>query len=310
MLNLTAEDFAEILGTTEEVILLNCKEVIDSSDFSYKIVTQKERESIFLRVLKTLSSGLKVSGPHRYEDWEVGWSENLADYKKDKSDLSKLLPKFIRPSEVIRLKGDYIVPTDPGFETSFVSVLRNYLFSKYFTGVTSIYEFGCGTGLNLVSIAKLLPGKKLYGLDWSKASCDIVDELASSLNLDLHSKQFDMFHPLEEINLDSSCAVLTVGAMEQLGTDYNEFTRFLLRRKPAVCINVETLYELHNRDYLFDYVSAEYLVKRNYLRGYLSLLRELESIGTIDILEVRRVFGGIYTDGYSYVVWKPRNRNV
>jgi hypothetical protein len=305
--NITLNDFAAIFGVSIDEIPDRCKEVLKNSDFRYRIVTGAEREDIFLRVLKTIhSDSLKVSGPHRKQDWEKGWSENLENYRASNSDLTQLIPKFVKKKEVIRFRGNYIMPEDPNFETNFVTFMRYFLFSKYFPGISSIYEFGCGTGLNLVAAAELFPDKELYGLDWSQASCDIVYELAKTQHLNLKSVLFDMFSPDDNIKLNSTSAVFTIGAMEQLGTNFKSFVDFILSRRPAVIINIETHYELHDNNSLFDYVATLFLEKRNYLRGYIEYLRQLEQNGKIDILETRKTIGPLYHEGYAYTVWKPK----
>ena len=305
--DLTLSDFADIFGTTIDDIPDRCREVLKNSDFRYSIVTGAEREDVFLRVLKTLNSdSLKASGPHRKPDWEKGWSENLQNYRANKDDLGQLIPKFVKQKEVIRFRGDYIMPLDPNFETNFVTFMRYYLFGKYFRSASSVYEFGCGTGLNLVAVAELFPEKELYGLDWSRASCEIVDELAKSLNLNIKSVLFDMFSPDESIGLDSTGAVFTIGALEQLGTDFKTFINFLLKKRPSICIDIGTVYEMHDKTSFFDYLAIAFLEKRNYLRGYLEYLKQLEKNGEIDILETRKTIGGLYHEAYAYTVWRPK----
>ena len=199
------------------------------------------------------------------------------------------------------------MPSNPDFETSFVTVLRVYLFSKYFSDASSIYEFGCGAGLNLVALARLFPEKKLYGLDWSTTSCDIVNKIAETHNFRLSGAFFDMFSPDYQLDIAKGSAVFTIGAMEQLGINYEPFLQFLLDKRPSICINIETLYEVYDQSILFDYVAAKYLERRGYLQGYLTRLRQLEAQGKIEIVKTQRSFGSLYHDGYSYVIWKPKN---
>ena len=93
--------------------------------------------------------------------------------------------------------------------------------------------------------------------------------------------------------------------MEQLGSDYKKFLRFLIEKKPSIVINVETIYELYNPNLLFDYVSLRYLSARNWLKGYYSDLLELEKEELIKIHDVRRTFGSFFHDGYTFIVWEP-----
>lgn len=307
LLELKIEDFADIFNTSVDNLSDICIDVIKKSDFRYSVLSGKERENTLARIFKTLNSDtLKVSGPHRKQDWEQGWSENFDNFISSNNDLNKLIPKFVKQKEVIRFRDNYILPEDPKFETNFVTVIRYYLFSKYFSKASAVYEFGCGTGLNLVAVAQLFPEKKLYGLDWSVASCRIVDELANRLNLNLKGTLFDMFNPDEKIEVDNTSAVFTIGAMEQLGKNFYPFVNFLLKKKPCICINIEAIYELNDKNSLFGEVAARFIEKRNYLQGYLDFLKMLEKNRQIDILDIRQTFGGLYHDAYTYLVWKPK----
>ncbi len=52
-----------------------CCRLIDKFDFHYKILDGKDREAIILQILKTLDLNLEVSGKHRQEKWEAGWTQ-------------------------------------------------------------------------------------------------------------------------------------------------------------------------------------------------------------------------------------------
>lgn len=307
-LHLSVEDFATIFGVTVADIPQKCKDVISSTDFRYQFLSGWERDNVLLRVVKTLlSDTLKKSGPHRKEDWEKGWSENFSNFVTHGHDIEELIPKFVRKKEMVRFRGDYIMPADPDFETNFVKIIRYYLFSKYFAETAKVFEFGCGTGLNLIAVSELFPQKKLYGLDWSEASCQILNELSKKCHLNLTGVLFDMFSPDYEVEVDNNSAVFTIGAMEQLGNNFMPFAEFLLRKNPSLVINIEVNYESHDKDSLFEYVAAAYIEKRNYLRGFYEFLQEQEMQGRVTIMETRKTFGSLFHDGYSYTVWKPRN---
>lgn len=128
---LTVEDFADIFKTSIDAIPSVCKELIARSDFRYEILRGVEKNEVISRVFKTLhSDSLKVAGPHRRQDWETGWAENLKDFLHNTKDLNQLIPRFVRQKEVVRFRDEYILPADANFETSFVRVLRYYLFLR------------------------------------------------------------------------------------------------------------------------------------------------------------------------------------
>jgi len=282
------------------------KRTIKKSNFRYRIIDGREYDEAILRILKTLfSDTIKVTGPHRLLDWEKGWEENLQKFTASNYDLHQLVPKFVKKGEYIRFEGHFIKTESDSFETDFVTIMRYFLFTRYFKEINTLYEFGAGTGLNLVAASEIFPNMKLVGLDWVQSSVDIVSALQKKLHIPISGKKFDLFNPEKNYLLDKNAGVLTIGTLEQLGSNFEPFIRFLLANKPKICIHIETTYELYNQDNLFDYLAVKYLEKRNYLRGFLSFLQKLEQNKVVKILDVRRTFGSFYHDGYTYIVWKP-----
>lgn len=302
---LSAADFCRHFGTTESELPEACWAEIAVGNFRYRVLEAPEQEAAILRVLKRLKEGLEASGPGRQHRWEKGWSENLEEMVAAGFDLKKLVPKFVRGNELIRLDGHYVMPESGEFETHYVRVLRAWLFHRYFSDATTLYEFGVGSGHNLIDAAQKMPGRKFVGLDWAEASKKILDSVRDKLSLDVHGHVFNLFEPDQAFDLDPDSAVLTIGTLEQLGTGFGPFIDYLLAKRPKRCVHVETLYEVYNQDSLFDWVAGAYLEHRNYLRGFLPHLRELERQGRIRIVALRRTFGSFFHDGYTYVVWEP-----
>lgn len=304
--NLTSKSFAKIFDTKEDALPILARQAIKKANFKYKKVDGKKYDESLLKVVKALNSKtLKISGPNRLNDWEKGWGENLAEFKRSKCDLDRLIPKFVKEDENIRFQGNFIDPESESFETDFVTVMRYYLFNKYYKDIKTLYEFGAGTGLNLVAVSEVFSEMKLVGLDWAKSSIEIINSLKEKLNINISGKRFDLFKPDRKYQLDKDSAILTIGTLEQLGENFKPFINHLLRNKPKICINIETLYELYDQNNLLDFLAIKYLEKRNYLKGFLSYLKNLEAKKKVKILEVKRTFGSFYHDGYTYIVWRP-----
>jgi hypothetical protein len=70
-------------------------------------------------------------------------------------------------------------------------------------------------------------------------------------------------------------------------------------------VHVEPIYELYEENSLFDYVAATYVRQRNWLRGFLPHLRQLEQQGKARLLLQNRTIGSMYHDGFCVVVWRP-----
>ncbi|NTW36423.1 MAG: methyltransferase domain-containing protein [Syntrophobacteraceae bacterium] len=306
--SLDISSISRLLGVAEEEFSDEALRFIDSANFDYRIVEGADRERLLLQILNTIDSGtLSVSGPGKRIAWERGWSETLLEFERSGNDPETLLPKFVRKGQVMRMQGSFILPSNSNFEIAMVKVMREVLFRKYFSRVRSIFEFGCGTGLNLLHLARMFPEKPLYGLDWAHSSCDIVNRLAKTQGLNLKAIRFDMYSPDSGLDLTSADGVFTIGALEQLGTGFGPFLSFLCDKCPAMCVHFETMNELYNDATLSDHLIKRYSKARKYLDGFLAALRELEQSGSAEILQVQRTFGGLYHEGYSFVVWRPLN---
>lgn len=240
-----------------------------------------------------LDTGLPFSGVHRRRQWEKGWGENA----KTKDSV----PRYFEKYPVNRLNQKFIVGNEKGYERKMLYSLVDELAYKYMTKVTHIYEFGCGTGHNLLRVEKANPKAVLHGMDWAKSSQACV----KNLGIDAHN--FDFFEPDNKIKLEPDSAVYTVAALEQTGTRFERFLKYLMKQKPSIVVNIEPIPELLDPTNLLDYLSIKYMKKRKYLEGYLDTLRIMEKRGVIEILEARRSgIGSKFIDGYSVVAWKPK----
>jgi len=304
----TVEDFAFSFGTTVEDIPPDCKQLIGERDFRYLVLEGEERDRTVLDVLrKTESDTQIVGGDGRLDIWEKGWDKNLQDFIKSDFDLSKLVPRFIRPDSIVRFNGNYIEPINPNFELDYYSVFRLWLFTKYLSDVQTIYEFGCGTGFNLVALAQLYPDKILHGLDFVSPSRELINKIAQVYGWNMTGHIFDMRSPDETFEIADNSAVVTIGTIEQLASDFEAFLQFLLKHSPAICIHVEPTIELYNEDNLIDYLSARFHRKRGYTQGFLPRLQQLQNESKIKILKVKRMFfGSLMMEGYNLLVWRPR----
>lgn len=303
----TVEDFASSFGTTAEAMPEICKRLIAEKDFGYRVLTAEERDRVILDVLKKIESDTQIIGePRRRDTWEKGWDENLQDFTKSDCDLDTLVPRFIRPDNMIRLFGDYVEPTNPSFELDYFSVFRLWLFNEYLSDVKTVYEFGCGTGFNLVSLAQSYPDKTLHGLDFVSPPRDLVNKIAEAYGYNMTGHIFDMRDPDQTLEIADNSAVYTIGTIEQLASDFEPFLQFLLERRPALCFNVEPTLELYKQDNLVDHLAASFHKKRGYTQGYLPRLQELHDEGKIELMKVKRLFfGSLFMEGYTLMVWRP-----
>ncbi len=307
MQQVTVDDFAASFGTTPDNFSPECLNAIQKSDFSFRRFDPEERDAVILEVLHKIKHDQQViAAPERKAVWEQGWAENLASFKQNGFDLRALVPKFLRENQPIRYNGDYIMPANARFEYDYMTVFRLWLFQNFFAENQSIYEFGCGTGLNLVLLANLWPARTYHGLDFVPSAVDLVNSIGGHSNWHIQGHLFDMIHPDPEFELDAECGVFTFGALEQLAGRYEDFIQYLLAQKPGRVIHVEPTIELYDETRLFDYLAIEFHRNRGYSENLLPYLQKLEAQGRIEILKVKRLyFGSLFLEGYTYIIWKP-----
>jgi hypothetical protein len=220
--------------------------------------------------------------------------------------LEALIPKFIRPGQPVRLKRSFVFPNNPDFELRFVEVVRSWIFEEFFAPFDNIYEFGCGTGFNLVPLAQRFPDKNLFGSDFVQSSVDLVNSIARHYKLNLSATLFDMISPNPDYRILPSSAVFTFGAIEQLASRFESFVGFLVKQKPALCLHIEPTVELYDDAHLIDFLGIKFHRKRGYTEGFLPMLQKLAAEGRVEVQRVKRLyFGSLFMEGYSLIVWRP-----
>jgi len=307
--NLALADFARIFNTSTKELPTECKLIINSHDFRYRYLEGKERDAAILQAIQPIVSGsLSKVGKERQPIWHTGWKENLQAFEKNKFDLNSLYPKYFHSGRAFRIEGQYAVAKTEPFEINFGKVFKTWLFKKYFSKVESIYEFGCGSGINIAILAQLFPDKPIHGLDWVSPSKKIVDHFSKHFDWKTEGHIFNMFKPNKKFKLDPNSGVLLFSVLEQMGNNYHDFLSYLISQKPKIVVHVDSMEELYNPKNLLDYIAVSYGKNRNYLSEYLTNLKELARRKRVQILQTTYVnFGNLFLDGYSFDIWRSKD---
>jgi SAM-dependent methyltransferase len=181
------------------------------------------------------------------------------------------------------------------------------VFTEYLSEQKHIYEFGCGTGHNLLFLRKINSKAKIIGLDWAYSSQVILSLLRKSQKDEkMSGKNFDYFSPDFDFKLEPSSAVVTVASLEQIGNRHGPFIDYLVRNKPAIVVHIEPFRDLLDEQNPVDLTSIEYMRQRNYIEGYCEVIFEMERHGNAKVHSFKRTFiGSKYVDGYTLLVWSP-----
>ena len=297
-MRLTTKDFSEVF---QEKLSPWLQKKIYQLGLIYRPMNETEKEQYLLAVIREiLKKDLPQAGPQRLKTWEKGWRENLVDLRT-KKPVEAVIPHYFDKYPVIRFKQNFIKSLSKNFEYHSLAVITYWLLEKYFKSATTIYEFGCGTGHNLLRAREVNQGAEIWGLDWARSSQKIINQLG------FKAAGFDLLKPDNSFKLKRNSLVYTVAAVEQLGKQFKPLVRFLLTNKIKLCVNIEPINELLDKDNLLDYLSIEYAKKRNYVAGYLIYLKQLEKQGKIIIHRAQRTYiGSLFIDGYSVIVWSPK----
>jgi len=305
---LTPEDFVRLAGTTPDA----ARRILDRHAppaLRYRELGIDERARIEAEVEDVIGNcSLRTVGGDDPRVWDEGWRE-VADRLRGRSiTIESVRPQYFRGEPVCRLEGRYVRGLTDGFEYDVGLALRRLIFEEFLSEASTIVELGCGTGINLLLMAEQFPQARLIGCDWAQPSCDILDEMARQTGRPIGAHIFNMLTASgwDGAEIDARTAVVTVHAMEQLGSRWQAFTDFLCRRGPALCLHIEPLVELYDADSDFDECACRYHRKRNYLAGFYPYIVGRARKGEITLLAARRVhFGGLYHEAYSILAWRP-----
>jgi hypothetical protein len=303
---ITVSDFEDIFGEPASDFL---REKIQNLEFSYQYLSEQERDTLFLVITKELKNpNIKKSGPHRISDWQNGWGANRKEFVET-NQYESLIPKYFGKFPYVRWRQNFIKPVNKDFEYNMAQVLQYWIFEKYFANVKNVYEFGCGTGHNLFRAQEVNPLARVHGLDWAESSQKAINDINRIYKQNFGCHNFDFFNVDENYTLGQKSGVYTFAALEQVGGSHEPFLKYLISQEPEICVHIEPIAEMLSPESNFvDFLSTEYFSKRNYLDGFIKTLKNLESQNKIEIIKQQRSYiGSMFVDGYSIVVWRPKN---
>jgi hypothetical protein len=302
---ITSENFCSMFRYEHEKLPDVFFETINKTITTYHEADATELSVYLLQVLKRIDTpGIARTAAENMAAFEKGWNENLQALRSNVQPEDALKPLYFKASPYLRYKRSLIVSENSTLEYDLFTLARIIIFTKYLTGYSHITEIGCGSCQNLLLLARLFPEAKLLGLDWTKSSTIIAEELSRLLDRDIAGHVFDMLAP-GNAHLKEDSAIITISAMEQLGKKYESLLQFILNAGPRIVIHYEPIMEFYDEENLLDYMALLYSRKRTYLTGYYGRLLALAAEGRIEILDAWRPnLGGIIHEA-SVVVWKP-----
>ena len=280
------------------------KDFYNSLDLTYEEISEEEKDTIFKDINDILQKEIKTSGPHRIKDWNNGWNENCVEFKNTKLN-SSLVPKYFGKMKFSRINNKFVKSNNSNFEYDCFSFLQSCVYEAYCSGYEHYYEFGCGTGHNLLKHEYFCETKNIVGLDWSTSSQNCIDSINKIKNKDFKAYNFDFENPNEQVKIKNNSVVCTLAALEQIGDRHENFINFLLKNKPSICVHLEPIEEVLDENDEMENLSIKYFKKRKYLTGFLSKLQDLRDKNKIELLETKKTgIGSYFIEGYTLVAWR------
>lgn len=309
-MHLTIKEFAKSFGEDVDNLHESVIKLINQEKLILYPLTHEDRDRLVIQIIEKIRKDSQVIASNSRTDvWEKGWRENLDAFRENPASDESLVPKFIRANMPVRWFKEYYKSDSENFELSYIEILRQYLITKYFGDVENLYEFGAGTGFNLLHAHRIFPKLNLYGTDFVQSAVDLMNEIGVVRSIPLTSSIFNMLLPkAANMNLQPNSAVWTFGSLEQLGGQLTEMVDFLIENTPKICVHVEPAAEFYDDDSLPDYLAKWFQSKRGYSQGLLELLEKYECENKIEILKLQRLnFGSTMMEGYNLFVWRPCN---
>ena len=292
-------DFSKFLGLQNMT-----KFILKPRSLVLKRVDKEKYQSLFNHARKKLASEIKPSGREYYKKWEDGWGENLSEFCST-GKIESLYPYYINNNKYFRFSNSYFTSENIFFEVDFAKTVINYFFDKYLAKSSNILDVGSGSNHYVIDLSLQYQNNNFFALDWSRNSYKIIEEANKRFSINIKPFHFDMFKPFEQnFKIKNSTSVYTIGSLEQLGSSYKNMLSWFLKNNFDWIMNIEPIYEFYDINDPFDSVAAEYIKKRNWLKGYYSSLLNLEKAGDIEILERLRLFGSLYHETYNFIIWR------
>lgn len=289
-----------------------------------RALTTAERDATVLRIARILQDdALAVSGAHRLDAWRRGWGEILQRAEDDPLGYAGLSPQYFK-FDVVRVGDRFLRTRTRLYEFALCHAFKAALYDRWLgaggpngaatgAGAGKIVDLGCGTGANLILLARMFPGAEVVGADWAEPAVALADRIGAALGGRARGARLDMLtlEGREDLGDLRGVTVTSVHAFEQLGAGWGLMLEALLQARPALCVQVEPLAEFYDepvarRDDLLAGLGRLYHAKRGYLDGYLTALRALAQAGRVEILDARRApLGTMVHEPYGVVVWRP-----
>lgn len=178
---------------------------------------------------------------------------------------------------------------------------------KYINSDDTLIELGSGWGRNLFYLyTHSLYGKGIGG-ELTTEGIDSANVIASHYQLPITFYKFDYNKPSKFfLSKMKGAAVLTQNSIEQIPNIKASTLLKIAQACPKVVCHFEPVYEHNANPTMFHLMCRRYTEMNDYNRNLLSVLKQLEQKGYLQIIkEQQNVIGTTAFNPCSIIIWKP-----
>jgi SAM-dependent methyltransferase len=231
--------------------------------------------------------------------WET--SRDLDEYLNPPSDR--------RRQSVIK---DKLVWINEHFYYEFRNRCLKEILSNYTEHASELVELGCGTGYNILSLARTGYWRKIYGYDISETGITTARTVAGRFGL-----RNCNFNLLDLTNIDYETSrllrgktVFTYYCMEQLKHQTGKVIQGLLSAGVRRVVHIEPATEMLRLASCRDWITRLYIFRNDYQDNLLKTLHAFESHHRLKILDSYRLFyAPTIRHDPMLVCWEPVEQN-
>jgi hypothetical protein len=173
---------------------------------------------------------------------------------------------------------------------------------------TTIIEIGAGYGQIILNLAKDpdFESVDLFAAEYTQSGVKLMDHLARSQSRMLTTARCDLrATPIIEIEIPVQSIIFTSYAACYLPQESSFITNMLALR-PSMVVHFEPFFEHCNSQSMLGVIQESYIQKNDYNQNLMSLIRNENAKGKIDIVtEDKQVFGMNPLLPMSIVAWRP-----
>lgn len=268
-----------------------------------------DQEVVLSRLLDVVSkTSLRRSGFGASAVWEKGWTQVLERVQERGFSFDTLAPQYFQGQFTFRVDREFYYSDIPNSAYFLDLIVRDQFLRSCLSNHGRIVELGAGTGLNLLLLEQIWPGREILLTDWVKPSIDLAILAEQVVDLEVSAAQFNIttLDGWERLEVGPGDTILTTQSLEQVGPFHKPLINFLIQAKPSKCVHMEPIKEVYDPTQPVDATAIAYHEKRGYLDGFASYIGNLRDRGLVSEFNVTRLrYGNQFHEAYTIVEWTP-----